>query len=59
MRAYRTTELEQEILEQYFSIATLRVTQQGSSAVTYMMSVMNYRASMWGYTLVPLVSTVH
>jgi len=35
-----TTELEHKILEHYFFIATLRVPQQASSAVTYLMPVM-------------------
>ena len=58
MWTYHTTEREHNILEQYFSIA-LRVPQQGSSAVTYLVTIMYYRASMWGYTLAPLVSEGH
>ena len=56
--SYHTTELEYKILEHYFSIATLRVPQQGSSAVTYLL-LMVQRASMWEYTLAPLVSALN
>jgi len=59
MQTYHTTELEHEILEQCFFIATLRVPQQGSSAVTYLLPVLvTHRACMWGYILVLLVSPV-
>ena len=65
IQAYHTSELEQQLLlEHYFSIATLKAPQQGSSAVTYLLLVIFiflviHRASMWGYTLAPLVSPVH
>jgi len=58
MGAYLTTELEHKILEHYSSIATLRVPQQGSSAVTYLLLVV-HRASMLGYTLIPQVSALN
>ena len=61
---YHTTELGlMEIyildLEQYFSIVTLGLTQQESSAVRYLMPMEIFRASMWGYILPPQVSPVH
>jgi len=59
MRAYHTTELEHKVLEHCFFIATLMAPQQESSAVTYLLPDMSNRASVWGYTLTPLVSPVH
>jgi len=53
--SYHTTVLDL-LLEQYISTATLRVLQQETSAVTYLVPMELYRASMWGYTLAPLVS---
>ena len=47
------------LLEQFFSTVTLRVTQQESSAVRYLMSLEFFRASMWGYILIPQVSPVY
>ena len=44
------------VVGQYVSTVTLRVPQQESSAVTYLMPVETYRASMWGYTLPSQVS---
>jgi len=58
IRAYHSKELEEPALEECFLTATLRVPQQESFIVTYLMPVMFYRASMWGYTLVPLVSFI-
>jgi len=59
IHTYHTEELEDGILVQLFSAATLRVPQQVYSAVTYLMTVVYYRASMWGYTQAPLVSEGH
>ena len=61
---YHTTELGlMDIcllnLEQYFSIVTLGQPQQESSAVTYLMPVEFFRASMWEYIQPPQVSLVH
>ena len=47
------------LVEQYFSTVILRVPQQESSAVRYVMSVERFRASMWGYILPPQVSPVY
>ena len=64
LRLYHTTELELfllilDLVEQYVSIVTLGLPQQESSAVTYLMPVETYRASLWGYILTPQVSPVH
>ena len=56
MVVFHTTELGVFILGQCCSTATLRVPQQGSSAVTYLMPVEYYRASMLGYMTATLVS---
>ena len=56
MVIFHTTELGVLILGQCCSTATLRVPQQGSSAVTYLMPVEYYRASMLGYMTATLVS---
>ena len=60
---YHTTEVglmdTRLLLEQYFSTVTLRVPQQESSAVRYLMIIEFFRASMWGYILPPQVSPVH
>ena len=61
---YHTTEvglMETHLLnlEQYFSTVTLRVPQQESSAVRYVMPLEFFRASMWGYILPPQVNPVH
>ena len=60
---YHTTEpgliLRFLLLEQYFSTVTLELPQQESSAVTYLMPLELFRASMWGYILPPQVSPVH
>ena len=42
------------LLEQYVSTATLRVSQQGSFAVTYLMPMEPYNQHMWRY--IPVVS---
>ena len=58
-RLEATHSLEKELfLHQCCSTATLRVPQRESSTVTYLMPVVYYRASMWAYTLAPLVSPV-
>ena len=54
--AYFWTTVLGLLLEQYISTATLRVLQQETSAVTYLVPMEQYRAHMWGYTLAPLVS---
>ena len=56
MVVFHTTELGVLILGQCCSTATLRVPQQGSSAVTYLMPVQTYRACLWGYMTATLVS---
>ena len=60
---YHTTELRLMhitlLLEQYFSSVTLRVPQQESSTVRYVMPIKLFRASMWGNILPPQVSLVH
>ena len=47
------------LVGQFSSTVTLRVPQQESSAVGYMMPVELFRASMWGYILPPQVSPVY
>ena len=47
------------LLEEYISTVTLRVPQQESFAVRYLMPLDLSRASMWGYILPPQVSPVH
>ena len=47
------------VVQQYFSTVTLGLPQQESSAVTYLMPVETFRASMWGYILTQQVSPVH
>ena len=57
---YHTKEVELMLfgllLEQYFSTVTLRLPQQESSAVRYVMPEELFRVSMWGYILPPQVS---
>ena len=53
LESYHTTVLDL-LLEQYVSTATLRVPQQGNSAVTYLMPMEPYSQHTWGY--LPLVS---
>ena len=48
---WHSPELGLLLLEQYVSTVTLRLPQQESSAVTYLMPVETYRVSMWGYIL--------
>ena len=55
---YHTTELGLDLQEQYCSTVTLRLPQQESSAVTYLMTVETYRVSMWGYIL-PIATQVN
>ena len=47
------------LAEQYFSTVTLRVPQQESSAVRYVMPLELFRDSMWEYMMPPQVSPVH
>jgi len=56
IQTYHTKELEQSILGEWFSTATLRVPQQEFSTVTYLLPVVAHRASMWGYMIATLVS---
>ena len=59
--ALHTTELGSFLMlvvEQYVSTVTLGLPQQESSTVTYLMPVETFRASMWGYILLPQVSLV-
>ena len=46
IQPYHTEELEDRILEEWFSAATLRVPQQEFSTVTYLMPVISHRAYM-------------
>ena len=63
LRLYHTTEpgliVTSPLLGQYVSTVTLRLPLQESSAVTYLMPVETFRASMWGYIMPPQVSPVH
>ena len=54
-----TTELGLDLQEQYVSTVTPGLPQQESSAVTYLMTVETYRASMWGYILPLQVNPIH
>ena len=57
--AWHSPELGLFLLEQYVSTVTLGLPQQESSAVTYLMAVETYRASMSGYILPLQVSAVY